>query len=90
MIDDRVLFANDVCKLILSKNNYDVDRSLIDVKPMYEYFHEHVRNIYEAEEDIPLFNLYHYLKCDADNFDLTEEEYQNKIEKIKQQVKNLI
>ena len=73
----RSIFANHICKLIYQKNNGDVDKSIIEAEPLFDGMQEYVRNIYELiEREIPLYAYYELVKYGADNFDLSEDEYQ--------------
>jgi hypothetical protein len=86
--DERSDFANDVCLLILKSVNNDIEEALKVVPKFYKHFDINVRNVYELISDgIPLFALYELKKYGADNYGLTEEEYQlaiqNSIEAIK-------
>lgn len=81
-MDDRAKFANDVCKLIYQKNKGNLDNCIIDVEIFYNYFFEHVRNVYElVQNGIPLFWLYELHKYGSDNFEMSEAEHQEKIVK---------
>ncbi len=82
MKDKRSEFANDVCKLLLDK--YDYPEVLKHVEPIYNHFMLNVRNIYELiPKEIPLFYLYELIIHGKENFDLTEGEYLEQIEKMK-------
>lgn len=75
-LSDRSNFANRVLKLIYQKNNYDIDKSIIEAEPFFDDFEEHVRNIYELiSSEIPLYAYYELKKYGADNFGLTDDEY---------------
>lgn len=77
-------FANLVCKLLVDNCEGSLDRALDKIEPFYENFFEHVRNIYEeVQDEIPLFALYELLKYEKDNWDFTEEEYQEALERTR-------
>lgn len=74
--DTRSVFANDVCRLIMQKNNGNIAKSLDEIEPIYNGFDENVRNVYELiNNQIPLFALYDLKRLGADNYGMTEEEY---------------
>lgn len=78
--DSRSTFANMVCKLLVEKYEKDFYKAIENIEPIYESFFENVRNIYElVDERIPLFALYELKKHGKDNWDFTEEEYQEAI-----------
>lgn len=76
-LDDRSVFANTICKLLINKYNNSIDEALLHVGPIYKDFEEHVRNVYELiNDEIPLFALYDLKKEGAaDNFGLSDDEY---------------
>lgn len=72
----RSHFANDVCQLIVDRNNKCIIKSLEDIGKVIYHFDNHVRNIYELyDREIPLFSLYNLVENGIDNYDFTEEEY---------------
>ena len=76
-LDYRADFANDVAKLMYEKHNGDLDKCVKDWGKFYDYFEEYVRNIYEiADDQIPLTAYYYLLISGADNFGLSEEEFE--------------
>lgn len=76
----RSIFANDVCQLILIKHNCSLLSALEDLKIMREHFEDHVRNIYELDREIPLFNWLHHLNCTYDDLGYeSQEEYDEKM-----------
>lgn len=78
--DERSVFANMVCKLLMQKHNGIIDKALEELGPIYDAFEEHVRNVYELiNNEIPLFCLYDLKRWGADNFSLTTEEYDEAI-----------
>lgn len=78
--DPRVVFANNVCKIVVQKNGGDIDKSLNDIKGIYDGFEGNVRNIYQfIDSKIPLFALYDLKRHGADNFCMTEQEYEDAI-----------
>lgn len=75
-LDERSIFANAVCKLIVTKNDGSLIASIREVESVYNMFSIHVRNIYElVDTEIPLFALYELNKHGSDNFMLTQEEF---------------
>lgn len=75
--DERVSFANDVCKLLVQKHNGDIEKALSEVKPFYDHFENNVRNIYQFHRNnIPLFSLWEYdnMKDDYEDY-LNDREY---------------
>jgi hypothetical protein len=73
----RSHFANDVCQLIVDKNDRCIIQSLKEIGPIVNHFDNHVRNIYELHDsEIPLFSLYHLIKHGKDNYGFSDEEYQ--------------
>ena len=94
---DRANFANYCCELFM-KQYTSVDKLIGDitkVETLYEFFQEHVRNIYELDDKIPLFNYYYHHKHGADNFGMNEFDFsihlnniENKITKQFNKIKN--
>lgn len=77
--DERSIFANMVCQLLIDKYDKDIIQALKFLKPIYEEFHIHVDNIYELiDTEIPLFSLYDLLRLGKDNWGFTEEEFLDK------------
>ena len=73
--DDRSIFANSVCKIIYEKNNGDLIKCVSELKPIYDSFFEHVRNVYElVGSEIPMFYLYELKTRPEDNWDFSELE----------------
>ena len=80
--DDRSHFANTICKVLVEKSNNDIDLSVNNIKKIYDYFEEYVRNVYELiDEEIPLFALYELKTQKPDNWDFTEQEYNDAIDR---------
>ena len=80
-LDERSVFVNKICKLIMQANEYDIDKSLVALEDIYSDFHTNIRNIYELEStEIPLMGLYKLECYDASNFGFTEDEYQQALE----------
>lgn len=76
-LDERSVFANRILKLIYDKHNGDIDSAIKEIKPILDGLEEFVRNIYELiDNEIPLYHYYELLENGADDFDLTEDEYQ--------------
>lgn len=80
-ISYRSKFANDVCQLIIDKNNKSLIDSLKEIGDIYDHFEIHVKNIYELiDSEIPLFCLYDLIRHGRHNWHITEEEYaENKL-----------
>ncbi len=78
-------FINDVSRLILIAHEWDVDDALESglVESHYKHFDEYTSNFYEWIDPhnmmCPLFTLYDLRKYGADNYGLSEEEY-NEVE----------
>lgn len=84
----RSEFANAVFKLIYEKHNGDLDKCLIDAKLLADYFREQVRNIYElVYSEIPMWSLLDLRQYGKDNYDLSENEYLDAIERTKEACK---
>jgi hypothetical protein len=80
-MDDRVEFANEVCKILYAKNHGNLDKCLGEIQPIYNGFFAHVRNIYECvEKHIPMFFLYELKKYGRKNGDWTEVEFNKLVE----------
>ena len=79
-------FINNVSRLILIAHEWNIDDALEsgDVEKYYEYFDEYTSNFYEWTDVhnmvCPLFTLYDLRKHGADNYGLTQNEFE-KIEK---------
>ena len=82
-MDDRAKFANYVSKLFIKEYSSieEVVKNIHDVKKLNDFFEDHVRNVYELEEEIPLFNVYNLIINGADNYGWTQKEYDNKIKR---------
>ena len=85
--NSREFFANEVCKLIVNKNNNDLRWSILHVKIFISLFFEHVGNMYECN-DIPLFTLHDLIYTDdldymfeAENYPLTKKQAIEKTKK---------
>lgn len=73
---ERAKFANDVCQLLVNANQRCITTALANVKPIYDHFEEHVRNVYELiDTEIPLFALHELMTLPPDNWGMTEEEH---------------
>ncbi len=58
-LDYRSKFANYCCDLLVAKHHRRFTETLADVEPLYNHFHDHVRNVYELiDREIPLFSLF--------------------------------
>lgn len=80
--DERSVFANSVCKLLVEKHKGDLTEAVKELAPIYRSFFNNVRNIYElVSREIPLFALYELLNYGKDNFDFSEKEYQLSVSK---------
>lgn len=76
--DERAKFANAVCQLLVDSHRKDITEALANVKPLFDHFHEHVRNVYELiDTEIPLFALHELMTLPADNWGFSEEEHYN-------------
>jgi hypothetical protein len=75
--DSRSNFANYACRLFIKGNNFSIYSSNFeDIQYLFDYFDEHVRNIYELiSSEIPLFGLYQLKKYGKENWGFSEEEY---------------
>ncbi len=81
-LDERSIFANRICKLIIEKHNGNLDAAIVEAEPYFNNLKEFVRNIYElVESEIPLYAYYILLKYGADNWRFEENEYKEKIAK---------
>jgi len=80
--DSRSDFANDVCELLIKAYGGDVIKTVESkmLTNMRQHFENHVRNIYELDDEIPLFALHQLKQNNASNFGWTEDEYNNEIE----------
>ena len=74
--DERSKFANAVCKLLVQANGRSISAAVSNLKPIYDHFEIHIRNIYELiDTEIPLFKLYELRKQGAaENKGLTKYE----------------
>jgi hypothetical protein len=76
--DDRAKFANRVCKLLIQASDKDYEKAVKQLDDIYEFFQEHVRNVYELIwHEIPLFGLYELYKYEPSNWGFTQEEYES-------------
>ena len=86
-MDERVKLANEISKLIL-RNETDIRKIISEVNRFDGLLEDTIRNFYEIKQDngAPLFELCEYLKLGADNYCMTEEEYNNIVESLVQDV----
>lgn len=78
--DERSIFANNVCKLLVEKHKGNLTDAVKELKPIYDNFFDNVRNIYElVDNEIPLFALHELSIQGKGNWDFSEEEYQSAI-----------
>lgn len=78
--DERSVFANNVCKILVEKNKGNLNDSIKELKPIYDNFFNFVNNIYEiVDKEIPLFALYELITFGKDNWGFSEKEYQSAI-----------
>lgn len=83
-LDERSDFANRICKMIYQKNGGDIDASVKEAEPFFDDLYAFVRNIYECiDTEIPLCAYWELLEYGKDNYDFTEEEYQEVIQNSK-------
>jgi len=84
-LDERSDFVNSVCKLLVQKHGGDIDKALEEYKEFDGHFHGHVRNVYElSDREIPMMGLHDLLNDGgADNYGITEEEYQECVVKAR-------
>lgn len=89
-MDERVILANEISKLIL-KNETDVRKIISEVNRFDGLLKDTIRNFYEIKQDngAPLFELCEYLKLGADNYCMSEEEYNNFIDYLVQEVNTM-
>lgn len=80
-MDSRAIFANRVCKLIYQQYENYIKLIVKEIKPFYNDFEEHVRNVYELiPKQIPLFAYIHLKECGAEGLSMSESEYNKAIE----------
>lgn len=89
-MDERVILANEISKLIL-KNETDVRKIISEVNRFDGLLEDTIRNFYEIKQDngAPLFELCEYLKLGADNYCMTEDDYNNFIDYLVQEVNTM-
>ncbi len=91
-LDDRGLFVVFIQKEILSTTK-DLEEALSKAKNYSAHLEATVRNFYEIESDeenAPLFALAYIKKHGRDNFDLTEEEFQEKISILTKKIEAMV
>ena len=83
-MDARIELTNAISGLILADHK-DIRTIRARVKHFDTLLDDSLRNFYEIkmDQDVPLFTLCEYLELGKDNYDLTEEEYSEEIEKLK-------
>lgn len=75
-LDEKSIFANRICKLVYQKHDGNLDYSIRELAPYFQDLKTFVRNIYELiGSEIPLFAYYQLIKFGANNWDFTELEY---------------
>lgn len=80
--DVRSIFINKICKLLVIKNNGDIDAAVLDFADINGDIHENIRNVYELiSHEIPLMALYDLKRYNADNYGITDKEYKNALKK---------
>lgn len=81
-LDHRSVFANRVLAIIYQKYGGDLNVSIAVADELFKDFETHVRNIYELiDDEIPLYRYYELMEYGADNWNYTDEEYQEEIKK---------
>lgn len=63
---DRTDFANNCCEMLYRLYNGDFDNELFikEIKLLQKQFKEHVRNVYELTDEIPLFEYINFSQAD--------------------------
>lgn len=82
-MDARVQLINAISGLILADHK-DIRTIRARVKHFDTLLGESLRNFYEIkmDNDVPLFTLCDYLELGKDNYDLTEEEFNEELDKL--------
>ena len=76
-LNERSVFANLVCKLLVEKHKGDLTLSVNELKPIYDAFFDNVRNIYElVDKEIPLFALFELFTRTKESWDFNDEEFE--------------
>lgn len=89
-LDERSIFANKICSLLVSKHNNNINIALENFDSLNANIHNFVRNVYELVDcEIPLMGLFDLLCHNADNWDFTEEEYNAAIERAYEACRNM-
>lgn len=78
--ESREGFANIICKLVYDRYEGNLESAVEAAEPLLEGLDRYVRNIYELVNNrIPLYALYNLKKHGADNYGLTDFEYEQAI-----------
>jgi hypothetical protein len=89
-MESEIQLANEISRLILSKET-DFNKIKNEVKIFDELLEETCRNFYEVKMDkeAPLFELCEALELGADNYDLSEAEFEEYIINLKTQINGM-
>lgn len=74
---DRTDFANNCCEMLYRLYNGDFSNDVFikEIKLLQTQFEEHVRNVYELTDEIPLFEYINFLQAD-DRDDFYSREFE--------------
>jgi hypothetical protein len=79
-LEYRSKFVNKICKLLYDKCNGDLNKAINCDSQIFNDIEENVRNIYQfVETEIPLFAYYRLMKYGADDYGLSQSEYEEAI-----------
>lgn len=78
--DERAVFCNMISRLLWQKYYGDTSKIIEEFKPFREGMESTIRNVYElADNTVPLMGLFDLITYGADNFGLSEGEYNSAI-----------
>ncbi len=85
---ERAALVNLTCKLIVQKCNGNLKQAIVEIETFYDLAVSNIRNLGELiDSEISLFFLFELCKHGADNYDFTQSEYLEAIEKTKKACK---
>ena len=89
-MDDRITLINKISEMILKQEtDFEVIKNL--VKEYDILLEEVIRNFYELKQDdeIPLFELCEFIESGKENYMMSEEEFEDRIDELVESVNNM-
>lgn len=79
-LDERSIFVNRICQLLYNMSDRNINIAILYGTKLFADINEYVRNVYELfDSEIPLIRYYELMTYGAENFGLSDEEYEKEI-----------